>query len=700
MDIAEKTLRLKKDFDDVYKAGQSSMVDETKIIKKTVSSEYISVDDVSEIPHEVKVKLTSGGKNLWSYFDSIETEGNGTIYSWLDHGKVDLSGHFVFSCNAEINDLTYSSTGNMIYLAVTFADRTEKYLTVVGSATTNGKVSFSIDASASSITAFTLTRHPRMTGGTIKLTDIMLEQISGENLFDINSSEIVKDAGVAISSGGTYPSSGWNVTHYIPVEGGKQYAWYRSTEVRGIYYSWYDEHKAYISGSGTSTYILTAPSNACYFRFDYPATDTNVTFCELHEPSPYEPFKETLTDYSGVSLTRCGKNLATLSDYVGKTATKNGITATIIEGGIIQVTGTPTDSSVGTAITLSLPKTLQLPAGNYACDPDVVLISNLVRAFFGAYSADGKWIKNFQTEANSIDVPFYASNITVYIKAGTVTTEVNKLLPLTLERGSKFTLTEYEPYNGQTLTAKADGTVEDITSLSPYMYMTTDNPNVTINAEYHKSYGMQTEYDRFWDNFQDYGKRKRYMYAFTEWQWEYAHPKYKVIPTDTGVSQIFHQNSKLKKVEAEYFDFSKVTPTSRTAGNYYSFNACAELEEIEDIGLPPQYYTRTFQGCSKLHTIGGFNVNENSEFDNPFLNCYNLQNIIVNGILASSLSFQWCTLLSKASILSVFNALSSTVTGKTLTLSKTAVTNAFGSTTATEWTNLVATKTNWTISLV
>ena len=75
MNISDKTLQLKKDFDDVYKAGQSSMVDESKIIEKTVSGEYISVDDVSEVPHEVKVMLTSGGNNKlpYPYVDTTKT---------------------------------------------------------------------------------------------------------------------------------------------------------------------------------------------------------------------------------------------------------------------------------------------------------------------------------------------------------------------------------------------------------------------------------------------------------------------------------------------------------------------------------------------------------------------------------------------------------------------------------------------------
>lgn len=63
--------------------------------------------------------------------------------------------------------------------------------------------------------------------------------------------------------------------------------------------------------------------------------------------------------------------------------------------------------------------------------------------------------------------------------------------------------------------------------------------------------------------------------------------------------------------------------------------------------------------------------------------------------------------LSKPSITSIINCLSTTTSGLTVTLSKTAVNNAFETSegvadgsTSQEWLNLVATKTNWTISLV
>ena len=86
--------------------------------------------------------------------------------------------------------------------------------------------------------------------------------------------------------------------------------------------------------------------------------------------------------------------------------------------------------------------------------------------------------------------------------------------------------------------------------------------------------------------------------------------------------------------------------------------------------------------------------------DNSFLLCVKLQNIVIEGKIGNSLKINGAPVLSKDSITSFVNALLDTASSQTLTLSKTAVESAFGSTTAAEWTALVATKSNWTISLV
>ena len=44
--------------------------------------------------------------------------------------------------------------------------------------------------------------------------------------------------------------------------------------------------------------------------------------------------------------------------------------------------------------------------------------------------------------------------------------------------------TDYEPYNGQTATANADGIVEGLTSVSPDMTIMTDTEGVVIDMTY------------------------------------------------------------------------------------------------------------------------------------------------------------------------------------------------------------------------
>ena len=51
---------LKNDIDDVYKAGQNSVMDESRVIKKTASGVgFLHLNDVSEIPHNIKCKVES-----------------------------------------------------------------------------------------------------------------------------------------------------------------------------------------------------------------------------------------------------------------------------------------------------------------------------------------------------------------------------------------------------------------------------------------------------------------------------------------------------------------------------------------------------------------------------------------------------------------------------------------------------------------
>lgn len=116
-----------------------------------------------------------------------------------------------------------------------------------------------------------------------------------------------------------------------------------------------------------------------------------------------------------------------------------------------------------------------------------------------------------------------------------------------------------------------------------------------------------------------------------------------------------------------------------------------------------------FNTCRNLVTITKLTLpdNEDLRITNAFTGCTALENIVIGGTIAvTGFNFSSSTKLTKASITSIINALSTTTSAKTITFSATAVDNAFETSesaadgqSSTEWQNLIATKTNWTIAL-
>ena len=137
----------------------------------------------------------------------------------------------------------------------------------------------------------------------------------------------------------------------------------------------------------------------------------------------------------------------------------------------------------------------------------------------------------------------------------------------------------------------------------------------------------------------------------------------------------------------------------------------SEVVRIGEVDLSVgtgNYWQGTFAQCTKLHTIEKLVLSEKVYPLSSFVNCYELENLTIEGIIGQNdFNVQWSTKLSKESIISIINALSVTTSGLTVTLSKTAVNNAFETakgnadgSTSEEWAALIATKQNWTISLV
>ena len=190
--------------------------------------------------------------------------------------------------------------------------------------------------------------------------------------------------------------------------------------------------------------------------------------------------------------------------------------------------------------------------------------------------------------------------------------------------------------------------------------------------------GMQAEYDRIWDAIQSNGNRKYYDQAFADssgtWNDETFQPKYDLLcEGGEGARQVF--------TSCRFLTSTKVPIRCKNTRLVYTFAYCNALKTIP------------------LLTLEGI-----TEINKAFDQCYELEDITIVGEIPRSISFQHSKKLTKESIEGIVSALSSAVSGYTLTLSSAAVKqwwwNEEAEDISVEWDAVVNTKPNWTISLV
>ncbi len=156
-----------------------------------------------------------------------------------------------------------------------------------------------------------------------------------------------------------------------------------------------------------------------------------------------------------------------------------------------------------------------------------------------------------------------------------------------------------------------------------------------------------------------------------------------------------------------HFDIKSKLVNTGTMNTFYANDLITDTKVTIYAGLN---LSTCFYGCTNLRTIRKIILQTNNMssncFSNAFYGCSSLENIVFEGEIRYSISFAQSP-LTKESIISIVNALSSTTTGLTATFNKTAVNTAFETSegaadgsTSEEWLNLIATKSNWTITLV
>ena len=250
-------------------------------------------------------------------------------------------------------------------------------------------------------------------------------------------------------------------------------------------------------------------------------------------------------------------------------------------------------------------------------------------------------------------------------------------------------------------------------SIAEKLQTIAENEQRVFDAGYAKGQaegGGDNHYDLFWDSYQNNGEPTDYARAFSvAWKsLDIFKPKHNIIATN---AYMMFSGFTLEIDLVDYFQkLGIILDTSRATNTNYMFQASnvtrvGVIDFSGSTGSKP--LDNAFAQCRKLVTIDKIIPKEGSAgaFGGTFNNCTALKNLTIEGeIKSNGLDLQYSTKLSNASITSIINALSTTTSGLTVTLSTAAVNKAFETSEgandgieSAEWKNLKETKSNWNI---
>lgn len=225
--------------------------------------------------------------------------------------------------------------------------------------------------------------------------------------------------------------------------------------------------------------------------------------------------------------------------------------------------------------------------------------------------------------------------------------------------------------------------------------------------------GKKAEYDAFWDAYQENGNRLKYGGAFSGvgWNDETFKPKYDIKPTE--VSRILSGTAitdfkgALEKAGV-VFDLSRAMGISYITDNSATLTRLPELNVTSAKTLP--YFLYQASALVSVDKVILKSDGSQTFGAQTFGYLTALEEIRFEGVIGQNgMNFQHSKKLSKASVISIINALSTTTSGLAITLSKAAVNKSFETSEgandgelSSEWDVLGGEnreKKNWTISL-
>ena len=197
--------------------------------------------------------------------------------------------------------------------------------------------------------------------------------------------------------------------------------------------------------------------------------------------------------------------------------------------------------------------------------------------------------------------------------------------------------------------------------------------------------GREDEYNAFWDVVQENGNRTNYAFAFSAdlWTPENFKPKYPIRPVGSANNmmaywgQSYGANGSLRIDLREVCTLDTSACTSINSAFYLNtvVKAVGVLDTRNISGL-----STTFGSAYNVETVEKVILRDDGSqtFNNAFNHCNELVNITFEGVIGQNgLAFAQSKKLSKASWISIINALSTSTSGLTVTGSLASVKKAF-----------------------
>lgn len=213
--------------------------------------------------------------------------------------------------------------------------------------------------------------------------------------------------------------------------------------------------------------------------------------------------------------------------------------------------------------------------------------------------------------------------------------------------------------------------------------------------------GGKSFYDEFWDNAQaGLNESQQGIYSGRCWNNKTFRPTSDIILDGNAAYAFINNGFDGDLVEwCENLGIKLIIAPTNALSLFYSARAthlpALDLSKVVSAA-------NVASTCVNAHTIDKIVMPNNAPtpISGMLTWCGALENLVIEGIIYKSLDLSYSKRLTRASITSIMNALSTTTSGLTVTFSQTAVETAFGSTDNAEWTALKNTRSNWTISLV